>query len=67
MGGSLELSLSLLWGLSGWYLPKYLLHLVKESILNADEHELIQVVANTVVVDFTHNKPLVDPPTVPCK
>ena len=63
----LELGLSLAWGLTGWWLPKYFLYLATESIVNKDTSDVFQVVNNQVVVDFLLYQELVDPPTIPSK
>uniref|UniRef100_A0A7S3L3Y1 Phosphatidic acid phosphatase type 2/haloperoxidase domain-containing protein n=1 Tax=Amphora coffeiformis TaxID=265554 RepID=A0A7S3L3Y1_9STRA len=61
----LELGLSLAWGLTGWWLPKYFLYLATESIVHKDTSDVFQVVNNQVVLDFLLNQDLVDPPTIP--
>lgn len=66
-GNTLELVLSLAWGLTGWFLPKYFLMLAANGIVEKDESDVFQVVNNAVVYDFLLKKPLVNPPTVPSK
>ena len=66
-GSILELCLSLAWGLTGCWLPKYFLYLATESIVEKDTSSVFQVVNNEVVLDFLLNHDLVDPPTIPSK
>jgi len=63
--GILELSLSLTLGLIGWWLPKYFLSLLTESIVQKDTSDVFQLVNNQIVLDFSLNQDLVDPPTIP--
>lgn len=71
IGNTLELFLSLGYGMMGWYLPRHFMFLAWPSIVQKDISEVYQLVGGSngnnqvVVVDFLLNHPLVDPPTVP--
>jgi hypothetical protein len=64
--GLFELVVSLGWGLVGWNLPRWWIEQGSEAILRKDLSTVYQTVGDAVIVDFLLNKPLVEPPTVPC-
>jgi len=54
---------SLLAGMTGWYLPKYMLP--SEEVIHAREIPYQTTRDGDVILAFDYNLPLVDPPTIP--
>jgi hypothetical protein len=51
-------------GLVGWYYPRYLI--AQETTIASKPAPYQQTAAGDVILDFTLNEPVVDPPTIPC-
>jgi hypothetical protein len=59
-----QLAVSLAFGVLGWYVPRYLIY--HEQGIEKKQAPYQTTSAGDVILDFTLNQPLVDPPTISC-
>lgn len=62
---SRQLTLAVLLSLSGWYFPRNLIS--KENDIEFKPAPYQTTASGDVILDFTLNQPLVDPPTISCR